>query len=193
MEARPGSVTLLPGCDIGVVVGTGLTEVLVLPVWLGGVVPWTGELGEEEGCLVLLLRQRRKQSLQFGGQSVLGTVVLPVALGKRPKAGGCVPGDDVLTAPAAPGGLVLSVPADCVVPGIPKFPETDVVGCWEVMGLAAEVVLGVGVLCDEFFCPDVEVGMDVVSSFEELFCVTVVGEAAPRDSDVPRLAVVPLL
>lgn len=82
MEACPGSVTLLPGCDIGVVVGTGLTEVLVLPVWLGGRVgPWTGELGEE-GCLVLLLRQRRRQSLQFGEQSVLDAVVLPVALDK---------------------------------------------------------------------------------------------------------------
>lgn len=99
----------------------------------------------------------------------------------------------MLTAPAAPGGVVLSVPAGCVVPGIPKFPETDVVGCWEIMGLAAVVVLGVGVLCEEFSCPDVEVGMDVVFSFEELFCVTVIGEAAPRDGGVPRLAVVPLL
>lgn len=81
-----GTVSLLPGCDIGVVVtdgdpARGITEVLVLPEVLEGVGPWTEELEEEGLCLVGHWGRGTTHSLELWGGSVLSPVVLTVVLG----------------------------------------------------------------------------------------------------------------
>lgn len=86
--AASGTMSLLPGCDVGVVgmdgdpVG-GETEVLPGLVELIG--PWTGELEEEGGCLVAHEEGETAQSLELWEGSVLGTGALTAVLGKGSK------------------------------------------------------------------------------------------------------------
>lgn len=80
-----GTVSLLPRCDIGVVVGDrdpvrGVT-VLLLPGLGEGIDPWAGELEEGGGCLVGHCGGGIAQSLERWEGSVLVTVVLTVVLG----------------------------------------------------------------------------------------------------------------
>lgn len=87
MVAAFVTMSLLPGCDTGVVVTDGdptrgVTEVLVLSELLEGVGPWTGERGEEGGCLVEHWGKGATHSLELWGGSVLSTVVLTVLLGE---------------------------------------------------------------------------------------------------------------
>lgn len=97
------------------------------------------------------------------------------------------------TAPAAPGGVVVLVPTGCAAPEVPEFPETLVMVCWGVVGLAAGMVVREVGLCEELFCTGVEVGVDEVPCFKEMSCVVVLGGAALEDGDIPWLAEVLLL
>lgn len=86
MVAASGAVSLLPGCDVGVVVRDGdpmggVTEVPVLPGLMEGVAAWAGEL-EEGGCLVGHWGGETTHSLELWEGSVLAAVVLTVVLGE---------------------------------------------------------------------------------------------------------------
>lgn len=85
MVVASGTVSLLPGCDIGVVAGdrdpVGGVTILVLPGLVEGIDPWAAELEEGGGCLVGHCGGGTAQSLELWGDSVLVTVVLTVVLG----------------------------------------------------------------------------------------------------------------
>lgn len=92
MVAASGTMSLLPGCDVGVVAMDGDPvggETGVLPGLVEGVGPWAGELEEEGGFLVVQGGGETTQSLELWEGSVLGTVALTVVLGERSK--GCFP------------------------------------------------------------------------------------------------------
>lgn len=85
MVVASGTVSLLPDCDVGVVVRDedpvgGVTEVPVLPGLMERVAAWAGGL-EDGGCLVAH-RRGETHSLELWGGSVLAAVVLTVVLGE---------------------------------------------------------------------------------------------------------------
>lgn len=86
MVVASGTVSLLPGGGIGVVVGgrdpvRGVTEALVLPGLVEGIVSWAAELEEGGGCLVSHCEGGTAQSLGLRERAVVGTGVLTVVLG----------------------------------------------------------------------------------------------------------------
>lgn len=94
MVAASGTVSLLPGCGVGVEGRDedpvrGVTKVLVLPGLVKGIGPWAGELEEEGGCLVGHCGRGTTHSLELWEGSVLSTGLLTVVLGKLSK--GCFP------------------------------------------------------------------------------------------------------
>lgn len=89
-----------------------------------------------------------------------------------------------------------SVGPDSAVVVVPKIPELAVVllGCWEVVALAAGTAVRVVALCEELFCPDVWVDVVVLSASVApdvmgVVPLTVIGDVAAGDGDVPALVV----
>lgn len=103
------------------------------------------------------------------------------------------------TSPTAPGVVVALVTTGFAAAVVPKLPTLAVVllGCLEVAEFAAGVVVGLVVLCGELSCPDVWDGVvvadNVVPSVVGAVPVTVVGDVAVEDGDVPVLVVTMVL
>ena len=94
----------------------------------------------------------------------------------------------MVAVPTAPGGLVAPARTDFAVVVVPVV----LLGCWEVVALAAGTAVGAVALLS---CPDVGVDMvgvgsaNVVPGVVGVVPLTMVGDVAAGDDDVPASGV----